>query len=169
MFAARDSDVVFLETVMDTKRGRHTLVHVVPLSKDDGAMAPMYFKVRSCCCPKPGLCSRARVCVCVRGCCALLVPSPTTADTHTHTHTHTLSLSLVRSLSLVVLCFPFEQKAISESDTQWSQNKKLIDTRKKGIRRSVRSKATHWQTETVFGEREGSSDCLLLHMLCLHQ
>lgn len=30
------------------------------------------------------------------------------------------------------------KKAILESDTEWSQNKKLVDTRKKGIRSSVK-------------------------------
>lgn len=56
MFQAQDMDVVFMETVMNPKKNRHAAVHVVPLSKDDGAMAPMFFKV----CQK-----RVRFCFCI--------------------------------------------------------------------------------------------------------
>lgn len=33
--------------------------------------------------------------------------------------------------------FSFKQKAILESDTEWAQNVKLVDTRKKGLRVSI--------------------------------
>lgn len=45
MFAEQDKDVVFLESVMGLSRHPHSAIHCVPLSRDDGAMAPMFFKV----------------------------------------------------------------------------------------------------------------------------
>ena len=72
MFDSLDMDVVFMETVMDLRRHPHSVIHCVPVSRDEGAMMPMYFK-----------------------------------------------------------------KGIQECDTQWAQNQRLIDTRKKDVRRSV--------------------------------
>ena len=44
MFVAQDKDAIFMETSTSLHRQYHTAVHCVPLSKNDGAMAPMYFK-----------------------------------------------------------------------------------------------------------------------------
>lgn len=72
MFADRDMDVIFTEMYSHSKRKSHMYIECIPLPKDEGSLAPMYFK-----------------------------------------------------------------KAILESDEEWSQNKKLIDTRSKGLRNSV--------------------------------
>lgn len=72
MFADRDMDVIFTEMYSHSKRKSHMYIECIPLPKDEGSLAPMYFK-----------------------------------------------------------------KAILESDEEWSQNKKLIDTRGKGVRSSV--------------------------------
>lgn len=72
MYADHGMDVVFMETVVDTGRRPHTVVECVPLPREVGGLAPMYFK-----------------------------------------------------------------KAIQESDEEWSQNKKLVDTRQKGVRSSI--------------------------------
>lgn len=45
MWQAQDKDVIFLETVMNLNKQYHTVVHAIPLDRDSGAMAPMYFKV----------------------------------------------------------------------------------------------------------------------------
>ena len=45
MFAEQDRDVVFLESVQGLSRHPHSAIHCVPLKRDDGAMAPMFFKV----------------------------------------------------------------------------------------------------------------------------
>lgn len=47
MWQAQDMDVVFLETVMNLNRQHHTVIHAIPLDRDSGALAPMYFKVSS--------------------------------------------------------------------------------------------------------------------------
>lgn len=46
MFAAQDKDVVFTESSAALHRRPHAVLHCVPLSRDDGAVAPMFFKVR---------------------------------------------------------------------------------------------------------------------------
>lgn len=45
MFAAQDKDVVFLENVQFLKRQHHTKIDCIPLARDLGEVAPMYFKV----------------------------------------------------------------------------------------------------------------------------
>ncbi|XP_022098963.1 CWF19-like protein 2 [Acanthaster planci] len=72
MFEDQERDAVFLETCMNPRGYRHMVMECVPLPKDIGDMAPIYFK-----------------------------------------------------------------KAIQESESEWSQNKKLVDTRKKDIRKSI--------------------------------
>ena len=72
MFAGQDKDVVFMETCRNLRFKTHTVVEAIPLPRDAGALAPMYFK-----------------------------------------------------------------KAILESDEEWAQNRKLIDTSKKGLRHSI--------------------------------
>ena len=72
MFADRDLDVVFMETFTSVKRKTHMYIDCVPIPREEGELAPMYFK-----------------------------------------------------------------KAILESDEEWAQNKKLIDTRAKGVRGSL--------------------------------
>ena len=72
MFADRDMDVIFTETYSHSKRKFHMYIECIPLPKNEGSLAPMYFK-----------------------------------------------------------------KAILESDEEWAQNRKLIDTRGKGVRKSV--------------------------------
>lgn len=48
-------------------------------------------------------------------------------------------MKLTRRLNYPTLWYGscLSQKAILESDTLWAQNKKLIDTKEKGLRRSV--------------------------------
>lgn len=72
MFSDMDQDVVYIESYTDTKRKAHMIIECIPIPKEEGFMAPMYFK-----------------------------------------------------------------KAIMESDEEWAQNKKLVDTSKKGLRNSV--------------------------------
>ena len=72
MFADRDMDVVFMETYSSTHSKYHMQIECIPLPKEVGELAPMYFK-----------------------------------------------------------------KAIMESDVEWSDNKKLIDTSSKGVRGSL--------------------------------
>ena len=72
MFAAHDMDAVFMETYTSTKRKSHMYIECIPLPREEGSLAPMYFK-----------------------------------------------------------------KAIMESDEEWSQNKKLVDTRQRGVRNSI--------------------------------
>ncbi|XP_072040204.1 CWF19-like protein 2 isoform X2 [Amphiura filiformis] len=72
MFEDHDQDAIFLETCMNPKKQRHMCIECVPVPKETGDLAPIYFK-----------------------------------------------------------------KAIQESESEWMQNKKLIDTRNKGLRKSV--------------------------------
>lgn len=72
MFADRDMDVIFTEIYSHSKSKFHTYIECIPLPKDEGSLAPMYFK-----------------------------------------------------------------KAILESDEEWAQNVKLIDTRRKGVRSCI--------------------------------
>ena len=72
MFSDMEQDVVYIESYTDTKRKAHMMIECIPIPKEEGFMAPMYFK-----------------------------------------------------------------KAIMESDEEWAQNKKLVDTSKKGLRNSV--------------------------------
>ena len=72
MFADRGMDVIFTEIYSHSKRKSHMYIECIPLPKDEGSLAPMYFK-----------------------------------------------------------------KAILESDEEWAQNAKLIDTRRKGVRSCI--------------------------------
>ncbi|KAL4230580.1 hypothetical protein ACF0H5_010958 [Mactra antiquata] len=72
MFAANDEDVVFMETSMKLKQFPHMCIECVPMDKEVGDLAPIYFK-----------------------------------------------------------------KAIQESESEWSQNKKVVDLSQKDIRHSV--------------------------------
>lgn len=72
MFADRDEDVVFMETCMRLKQFPHMCIECVPMDKEVGDLAPIYFK-----------------------------------------------------------------KAIQESESEWSQNKKVINLSQKDIRHSV--------------------------------
>ena len=72
MFADRGMDVVFTEMYSSVHGNRHMFIECIPLPKEAGELAPMYFK-----------------------------------------------------------------KAIQESDVEWSDNKKLIDTSKRGVRGSL--------------------------------
>ena len=47
MFEDQDRDAVFLETCMNPRGHRHMAIECVPLPKEIGDMAPIYFKV--CC------------------------------------------------------------------------------------------------------------------------
>ena len=72
MFADRGMDVIFTEMYSHSKRKSHMCIECIPLPKEEGSLAPMYFK-----------------------------------------------------------------KAILESDEEWAQNTKLIDTRRKGVHNSI--------------------------------
>lgn len=45
MFAAQGEDVVIMETVKNLKHFPHTAIECVPLDKELGDLAPIYFKV----------------------------------------------------------------------------------------------------------------------------
>lgn len=72
MYSEVGSDCIFFETVRNYKKLPHMTLHCVPVDKEDGAMAPMYFK-----------------------------------------------------------------KALQESESEWSHNKKVINLNGKSIQRSV--------------------------------
>lgn len=72
MFASRDQDVIFIETATHLRRQPHMVLDCIPVPKEQGHLAPLYFK-----------------------------------------------------------------KAILECESEWAQNKKLLDTRHKELRRSV--------------------------------
>ncbi|XP_064482184.1 CWF19-like protein 2 isoform X2 [Ornithodoros turicata] len=72
MFEDMEQDTVFMETAMGFRHHPHTVLECIPVPKDVGALAPMYFK-----------------------------------------------------------------KAILESETEWAQNKKLVDLSQKGLRNSI--------------------------------
>lgn len=72
MFLDKEMDVIFMETYTHNKKHMHMFIECIPLPKEEGYLAPMYYK-----------------------------------------------------------------KAIQESDAEWSENKKLIDTTSKGVRGSL--------------------------------
>ena len=72
MFADNNMDTIFTECYTSTSRRSHMYIECIPIHKEQGSVAPMYFK-----------------------------------------------------------------KAILESDAEWTDNKKLIDTRLKGLKRSI--------------------------------
>ena len=72
MFADKDMDVVFMETYTSSKSHSHMYLECIPMPKEVGELAPMYYK-----------------------------------------------------------------KALQESDQEWSDNKKVIDTSRKGVRGSL--------------------------------
>ena len=72
MFSDHDKDVIFTECYSSPARKAHMYIDCIPLPREEGSLAPMYFK-----------------------------------------------------------------KAILESDSEWAQNKRLIDTRSKGLQNSV--------------------------------
>lgn len=72
MFAEHNMDTVFMETYTSTKRASHMYIECIPVPKEEGELAPMYFK-----------------------------------------------------------------KAILESDEEWADNKKLVNTKQKGVRNSI--------------------------------
>ncbi len=45
MFGDRDEDVVFMETSVNLRRHPHMRVEVIPMPREVGDMAPIYFKV----------------------------------------------------------------------------------------------------------------------------
>jgi len=46
MFSERNQDVVFMETSMHLKRFPHMHIECVPMDKEVGDLAPIYFKVK---------------------------------------------------------------------------------------------------------------------------
>lgn len=72
MFSDNNMDIIFTECYTSTARRSHMYIDCIPIPKDEGSMAPMYFK-----------------------------------------------------------------KAILESDAEWTDNKKLIDTHQKGLKKSI--------------------------------
>nr|XP_018901629.1 PREDICTED: CWF19-like protein 2 [Bemisia tabaci] len=72
LFLSQDEDVVFFETAMGFSHLPHMVLHCVPMQKEIGDMAPIYFK-----------------------------------------------------------------KAILESETEWAQNKKVVDLSQKSVRRAI--------------------------------
>ncbi|XP_043201873.1 CWF19-like protein 2 isoform X2 [Amphibalanus amphitrite] len=72
MFAADDQDVIFFESALKLQTHPHTVLHCVPVPRETGDLAPIYFK-----------------------------------------------------------------KALEESETEWSQNKKVVDLRGRDVRRAI--------------------------------
>jgi len=50
MFSDRGEDCVFMETCMNLKRYPHMVIECIPLPKEIGDVAPIYFKVTVFCC-----------------------------------------------------------------------------------------------------------------------
>ena len=50
MFSDQGEDCVFMETCMNLKRYPHMVIECVPLPKEIGDVAPIYFKVIVICC-----------------------------------------------------------------------------------------------------------------------
>lgn len=48
MFESQDQDCVFMETHMNPKRRQHMVLECIPLPRELGDMAPIYFKVCMC-------------------------------------------------------------------------------------------------------------------------
>jgi len=46
MFKDRDEDVVFFETAVFLKHHPHMYIECVPMAKEIGELAPIYFKVK---------------------------------------------------------------------------------------------------------------------------
>ncbi|XP_070554137.1 CWF19-like protein 2 isoform X2 [Ptychodera flava] len=86
MFEEQEQDTVFLETFMNPRSHRHMVIECIPVPKEEGDMAPIYFK-----------------------------------------------------------------KAIMESESEWAQNKKLVDTRQKDIRRSIPKGLPYFSVEFGLG------------------
>jgi len=82
MFAQQGKEPIFIETVSDVRRNRHTFLECIPLPPELASEASAYFK-----------------------------------------------------------------KAIMEADTQWTQNPRLIDTRKKELRRSIPANFPYFHVE----------------------
>ena len=49
MFEDDDKDAIFLETCMNPKKQRHMCIECVPVPKETGDLAPIYFKVMGQC------------------------------------------------------------------------------------------------------------------------
>jgi len=45
MFASKDEDVIFFESARIIRGFPHMIMECVPVDKDSGALAPIYFKV----------------------------------------------------------------------------------------------------------------------------
>lgn len=88
MFNSQDEDVIFFETAMNLSRYPHTVVHCVPLPKEQGDLAPIYFK-----------------------------------------------------------------KAIDESETEWSSNKKLVSLKGRDVRKAIPKGLEYFSVS--FGMEEG--------------
>lgn len=48
MFADQEEDAVFLEYSLTGNKQRHLCIECIPLPKEEGDLAPMYFKVLFC-------------------------------------------------------------------------------------------------------------------------
>ena len=47
MFSDNDEDIVFMETSMHLKKHPHMVLEAVPMPREVGDMAPIYFKVKN--------------------------------------------------------------------------------------------------------------------------
>lgn len=47
MFGANEEDCVFIETAKNVQKNIHMSVECIPLPRDQGDLAPIYFKVRN--------------------------------------------------------------------------------------------------------------------------
>jgi hypothetical protein len=106
MHRASGDDCVFVETARNVKHQPHTFVECIPMPKEIGESAPIYFKVRfwkgDWDADDVRACSRHRI------------PYP----------------CLSRDWS-------FLQKAIDESEGEWTDNRKLIPLRGTDLRRAI--------------------------------
>src|SRR4029434_4120077 len=89
MFEDQDLDCVFMETHMNLKKRMHMVFECVPLPKELGDMAPIYFKAVTAQSHTQIAELMASYFVLVGGSLVYTHTRNTHAYTHTHTHTHT--------------------------------------------------------------------------------
>ena len=126
MFSDQDKDCVFMETTKNLNHHPHTYIECVPMPREQGDMAPIYFKV---CFHMIYNSSIVRLAIVKLE--MTLLP-----------YRYKLQFAF---RSVLKNCFDkwaktnnlCLQKAIQEVGPEWAQNKKLVDLSKKDIRHSV--------------------------------
>lgn len=116
---------MFMETHMNPRRRQHMVLECIPLPRELGDMAPIYFKVRVCVDSDHSFVQRS-FCLTlgksIVGIGVSLVHKQMCECPHKCVNT-TVSVCL--------------QKAIMECDEEWAMNKKIVDLSSKDIRHAV--------------------------------